>query len=73
MRVWLDPNKVAARNMTANDVINAIREQNVQVAAGSIGTQPNYENVPFELAINAKGRLVTEEEFENIIVDGRKR
>jgi hydrophobe/amphiphile efflux-1 (HAE1) family protein len=68
MRVWLDPNKVAARGMTAGDVINAIREQNVQVAAGTIGTQPRKENVPFELVINAKGRLVTEEEFENIIV-----
>src|SRR2546426_257356 len=68
MRVWLDPNKVAARNMTANDVVNALREQNVQVAAGSIGTQPGQSNVPFELAINAKGRLITEEEFENIIV-----
>jgi multidrug efflux pump subunit AcrB len=68
MRIWLDPNKVAARGMTANDVVNAIREQNVQVAAGTIGTQPNAENVPFELAINAKGRLITEEEFENIIV-----
>src|SRR6187455_2299572 len=68
MRIWLDPNKVAARGMTANDVVNAIREQNVQVAAGTIGTQPNHENMPFELAINTKGRLITEEEFENIIV-----
>lgn len=68
MRIWLDPNKVAARNMTAGDVVQAIREQNVQVAAGTIGTQPTKELVPFELSINAKGRLVTEEEFENIIV-----
>src|SRR4029453_9899567 len=67
MRVWLDPNKIAARSMTANDVVNAIREQNVQVAAGTIGTQPS-QNAPFELSINAKGRLVTEEEFGNIIV-----
>jgi hydrophobe/amphiphile efflux-1 (HAE1) family protein/NodT family efflux transporter outer membrane factor (OMF) lipoprotein len=68
MRLWLDPNKIAARNMTASDVVNAIREQNVQVAAGSIGTQPVKEQIPFELSINAKGRLVTEEEFENIII-----
>jgi hydrophobe/amphiphile efflux-1 (HAE1) family protein len=68
MRVWLDPNKVAARNMTAGDVVNAIREQNIQVAAGTIGTQPTSSPVPFELSVNAKGRLVTEEEFENIII-----
>jgi multidrug efflux pump len=68
MRVWLDPNKVAARSLTAQDVVNAIREQNVQVAAGTIGTQPSQKEVPFELTINAKGRLVTEDEFENIIV-----
>ena len=68
MRIWLDPNKIGARGMTANDVVNAIREQNMQVAAGSIGTQPTSAAVPFELTINAKGRLVTVEEFENIIV-----
>jgi hydrophobe/amphiphile efflux-1 (HAE1) family protein len=68
MRIWLDPHKVAARNLTAGDVVNAIREQNIQVAAGSIGTQPVRTEVPFELSINAKGRLTTEEEFENIIV-----
>src|SRR5687767_8356498 len=60
MRVWLDPNKVAARNLTAGDVVAAIREQNVQVAAGAIGTQPGTNNIPFELVINARGRLITE-------------
>src|SRR5437867_4444365 len=68
MRIWLDPNKVAARGMTASDVVAAIREQNVQVAAGTIGTQPVSEQVPFELTVNARGRLITEEEFENIII-----
>jgi len=67
MRVWLDPNKVASRNLTAGDVVNAIREQNVQVAAGSIGAQPTKDQA-FELSINAKGRLVTEEEFSDIII-----
>src|SRR5215213_668807 len=68
MRVWLNPDKIAARNMTASDVVNAIREQNVQVAAGAVGQPPVKNGVPFELQINAKGRLLTEEEFGNIIV-----
>jgi len=68
MRVWLDPDRIAAKNMSAGDVVNAIREQNVQVAAGAVGQQPVAGPVSFELQINAKGRLVTEEEFENIIV-----
>ncbi|MDX1951844.1 MAG: efflux RND transporter permease subunit [Verrucomicrobiota bacterium] len=68
MRVWLDPNKIAAKGMTASDVVNAIREQNIQVAAGSVGQQPLGDPVSFEMSINTKGRLVTEEEFENIII-----
>ncbi|MCB1204049.1 MAG: efflux RND transporter permease subunit, partial [Verrucomicrobiae bacterium] len=68
MRVWIDPDKAAARGLTSSDVVNAIREQNVQVAAGVIGQQPQRADVPFELTVNTKGRLVTEEEFENIIV-----
>jgi multidrug efflux pump subunit AcrB len=48
MRLWLDPNKIASRNMTATDVVNAIREQNIQVAAGSIGAQPVKTEVPFD-------------------------
>ena len=68
MRVWLDPNKVAARGMTAGDVVNAIREQNVQVAAGAIGQQPNPGGSDTELLINTKGRLVTEEEFGEIVL-----
>jgi hydrophobe/amphiphile efflux-1 (HAE1) family protein len=68
IRVWLDPNKVAARNLTASDVVAAIREQNVQVAAGGIGQQPVSKPVAVELQINAKGRLIDKEEFENVIV-----
>ena len=68
MRVWIDPDKASARGLTASDVVAAIREQNVQVAAGTIGQQPVTADVPFELTINAKGRLVSEEEFEDIIV-----
>ena len=68
MRVWLNPDKVAARNLTASDVVSAIREQNVQVAAGAIGQQPISQPVDFELQINAKGRLISPEEFGRIIV-----
>ncbi len=68
MRVWLDPHKLASRNLTAGDVIAAIREQNVQVAAGSVGKQPNPGGADTELLINTKGRLVTEEEFADIVV-----
>ncbi len=68
MRVWLDPDKIAARNLTASDVVAAIREQNVQIAAGTIGQPPVNGPVPFELEVNAKGRLVSTEEFGQIIV-----
>ncbi|ARU88584.1 efflux RND transporter permease subunit [Pseudomonas sp. M30-35] len=68
LRVWLDPNKVASRNLTATDVVNAIREQNRQVAAGSLGAPPTAGDNSFQLSINTQGRLVTEEEFENIII-----
>jgi multidrug efflux pump len=68
LRVWLDPNKIASRNMTASDVIKAIREQNQQVAAGSLGAPPAPNATSFQLAINTQGRLVTEDEFANIII-----
>jgi hydrophobe/amphiphile efflux-1 (HAE1) family protein len=68
MRVWLDPNKVSAKGLTASDVVAAIREQNVQVAAGAVGKQPTSRQVDTELLINTKGRLSTEEEFGAIIV-----
>jgi len=67
MRVWLDPQKVAARGMTASDVVSAIREQNVQVAAGVIGAAPS-KNAEFQFTVNTQGRLQSEEEFGNIIV-----
>src|SRR5271154_896542 len=58
MRIWLNPDKVASRNLTASDIVSAIREQNVQIAAGAIGQQPVAQALDFELQINAKGRLV---------------
>src|SRR6202051_832439 len=68
MRLWLDPAKIASRNMTVDDVLNAVKEQNVQVAAGQIGGQPALPNTDFEYIVNAMGRLQTEQEFENIVV-----
>ncbi len=69
MRVWIDPGLAAARDMTVDEVVNAIRGQNVQVAAGSVG-QPPYGNASpaFELGVQAKGRLSTPEEFGQIVV-----
>jgi multidrug efflux pump len=72
MRVWLDPDKVASRGLAASEVIAAIREQNVQVVAGTLGT-PSSAGVesgsaPFQLSINTQGRLIDEEQFSNIIV-----
>ncbi len=68
MRVWLDPNKVAARGLTASDVVTAMREQNVQVSAGQLGAEPMPKESDYLLSINAQGRLKNEEEFGNIIL-----
>ncbi len=68
MRIWLDPNKVAEHGMTATDVVNAIREQNVQVAAGLVGSSPTLPGVPLQLSINTQGRLQTEGQFEDIVL-----
>ncbi len=68
MRLWLDPQKIAARDMTAADVVRAVREQNVQVAAGTIGAPPAAKDADYQLTVNAGGRLVTEEQFGDIIV-----
>ena len=68
MRVWLDPQKVAQRGLSAGDVVQAIREQNVQAAAGVVGASPGLPGVDLQLSINAQGRLQSEEEFGDIIV-----
>jgi multidrug efflux pump len=68
MRVWLDPQKVAARDMSAGDVVQAIREQNVQVAAGVVGAPPMPSRVDYQLSVNTRGRLLDEQEFGDIIV-----
>ncbi|MBY4675040.1 efflux RND transporter permease subunit [Marinobacterium arenosum] len=68
MRLWLNPEKIAERGLTAGEVIAAVREQNVQVAAGVIGGAPYAGAVELQLPVNAKGRLETPEEFEQIII-----
>jgi hydrophobe/amphiphile efflux-1 (HAE1) family protein len=68
MRIWLDPEKIASRDLTADDVVNAVREQNIQVAAGQLGAPPLPSATEFQVAINAKGRLTTEDDFRSIIV-----
>ncbi|MGE0356030.1 MAG: efflux RND transporter permease subunit [Burkholderiales bacterium] len=68
MRVWLDPRKVAERGLSAGDVVRAIREQNLQAAAGVIGASPGPPGLDLQLSINAQGRLATEEDFAEIIV-----
>jgi multidrug efflux pump len=68
MRVWLDPTKLSARNLTTAEVVGAIREQNAQVAAGTVGAPPAPKGTEFQLAVNTQGRLSTEQEFADIIV-----
>ena len=68
MRVWLDPNRVASHGLSAGDVVQAIREQNLQVAAGTVGAPPMNDPVAYQLTVTAHGRLTDEKEFGNIIV-----
>jgi len=67
MRLWLNPEQIAARNMTASDVVNAIRDQNVQVAAGVVGQQPG-ESTDFQYTISTLGRLMEAEQFADIVI-----
>jgi multidrug efflux pump len=68
MRVWLDPQKIAEHGLSADDVVNEIRAQNVQAAAGVVGASPGLPGVDLQLSINAQGRLHDEEQFGDIIV-----
>ncbi len=68
MRIWLNPDKIAERNMTPNEIVDAIRGQNIQVAAGVIGGPPYKDNVQLQLPINIHGRLQSIEEFEQILI-----
>ncbi|WP_367155599.1 efflux RND transporter permease subunit [Methylomonas sp. HYX-M1] len=68
MRLWLNPEQIAARNLTAGEVVAAVREQNVQVAAGVVGQQPSPENAEFQYTVSTLGRLQTAEQFGDIII-----
>ncbi len=68
MRIWLDPQQIASRGLTAGDVVAAIREQNVQVAAGVVGGSPMPDKIAYQLSVNARGRLTNEEEFGQIVL-----
>ncbi|SEO92372.1 hydrophobe/amphiphile efflux-1 (HAE1) family protein [Luteibacter sp. UNC138MFCol5.1] len=68
MRVWLDPNKLAARGLTANDVVSAIREQNIQVSAGQLGAEPSPRKSDVLVSINVRGRLRSTDEFGQIVL-----
>jgi hydrophobic/amphiphilic exporter-1 (mainly G- bacteria), HAE1 family len=68
MRLWLDPDALAARNLGAEDVVDALEEQNIQVGAGKIGQQPSPDNQRFEFSLRAAGRFASAEEFESMTV-----
>ncbi|MFT3771260.1 MAG: efflux RND transporter permease subunit [Minicystis sp.] len=68
MRIWLDPTRLAARQLTAADVIAAIQEQNLQVAAGAVGLQPAPSGQSYQLSVRARGRLAEPSEFEDIVL-----
>jgi multidrug efflux pump subunit AcrB len=68
MRVWLDPDKLQARNLTADDVIRVLREQNVQMAAGQIGQPPAPQGQDFQYTMSTLGRLIEADQFANIVL-----
>ena len=68
MRLWIDPDRLAAHGLTASDAVGALREQNVQVAAGSIGSAPSPANQTFQLSVRAEGRLYDVSQFENVVI-----
>jgi multidrug efflux pump len=68
MRLWLDPEKIASRDLTAGDILDAVREQNVQVAAGSLGQPPAPDGAQFQYTLTAPGRLKTPAEFGEIVL-----
>jgi multidrug efflux pump len=68
MRVWIDPGRAASRNLSATDIVDAIREQNIQVSAGSIGSPPTPDGSVLQVSVNAQGRLASPEAFGEIVL-----
>lgn len=68
MRLWVNPDKLARRGLTASDVINALKEQNVPAPAGQIGQPPNAENQPYQISVKLLGRLTSVSQFENLVI-----
>jgi len=68
MRLWLDPTELARRNITAQDVVRALQEQNIQVAAGQVGAPPSSKEQPYQISVRARGRLIEPHEFDEIVV-----
>jgi multidrug efflux pump len=68
MRIWLDPDKLHSFNLAANDVLNTVREQNVQFASGTVGSQPAVAGTPLVASVQAESRFTSPEQFENIIL-----
>src|SRR5207248_7715643 len=68
MRLWVDPDKLAGRNITADEVVQALREQNVQVAAGAVGADPAPHGHTFQISVRAGGRLNDPAQFDDIIL-----
>src|SRR4029078_1020766 len=72
MRLWVDPDKLAGRGLTASDVVHALRQQNVEVAAGSVGDEPAAASQLYQLSVRAQGRLTEVPQFENVVVKAGK-
>jgi hydrophobic/amphiphilic exporter-1 (mainly G- bacteria), HAE1 family len=68
MRLWLDPSRLAARGLTASDVVSALAQQNIQIAAGQVGQAPSSKDQMFQISVRAVGRLTEAAQFENIIL-----
>src|SRR5689334_6956962 len=68
MRLWLDPDKLAGRNITADEVVQALREQNVQVAAGAVGAEPAARGQTYQISVRAAGRLTDPAQFDDVIL-----
>ena len=68
MRLWLDPSRLAARGLTASDVVSALQQQNVQIAAGQVGQEPASKDQMFQISVRAAGRLTEASQFDDIIL-----